>query len=738
MSPRQFGFRNARPLVLGLGAFLLLVSIPSTAFGLGQRGTQDTTTRRDSTITREAVSLEAIVVTATLSPTEVFNAAQPASVLSETMLRRTAPNTISDMFRTMPGLTVTGVGASQVRPNIRGQQGQRVLLLDDGIRLNNSRRQQDFGEVPSLVDVGTLERAEVVRGPASVLYGTDAIGGVVNLIPRTPADAPLAGALGYRHSSADGQNKFVGNVSGRSGRFGFLVGGTYRNVDQYDAPSGSFGEITLGDRTTVFDTGVRDGSLDAFLSYDLGSNHSISARYRLYRADSAGFGFVDPEAYAPGSADIRITYPDQKFDKLTLRYVGSNLRTPIVDQLSVQGYGQRNERRLDLSLFAPFDPVNLPGAGIDSRNKNFTDMRTFGGRLEAKKFLAGRHTLTYGADFFNDDSEGWDTTVTAVVGFGPPTPDVSTTPNVPNGSFRSFGFFAQGEVALTDRATVILGARYQNVRAKTDDAPDLLAPVDQTDQTVVGAFNAIYRITDGLNVVGALGRAFRSPDLVERFFNGVTPEGAAVQIPNPDLKAETSLNVDLGLRFRNRFLSAEGFVFRNEISDGIRIQSTGDTINMLPVFTNVNVDKLRFKGVELAADAFLPYGFAVGGTYTYLSTTDVLDPNNPVGDTFSNNVAGTLRYTHPSDRLWISYELRHNGDRKDVLLGNNPVGSILPSFTVQSVRASGLLFRTGRYTQRVGVSLVNLANELYAEFPNASFFRPEPRRNLILSFDATF
>src|SRR5436190_1584212 len=81
------------------------------------------------------------------------------------------------------GLDATGVGANQRRPEIRLQRGQRILLLEDGLRLNNARRQQDFGELPALAG-GDVQQVEVVRGPSSVLYGTDALGGVVNIITR--------------------------------------------------------------------------------------------------------------------------------------------------------------------------------------------------------------------------------------------------------------------------------------------------------------------------------------------------------------------------------------------------------------------------------------------------------------------------------------------------------------------------------------------------------------------------
>ncbi|MGH7675382.1 MAG: TonB-dependent receptor plug domain-containing protein, partial [Gemmatimonadales bacterium] len=138
---------------------------------------QDTTARTQD----KPVRVPAITITATRTEKDVFLTPAPVAILNKLTLGEQAPNTVAEAFAQLPGLDVAGVGANQTRPTVRGQRGQRVLLLEDGIRLNNSRRQQDFGELPALVDVSTVERVEVVRGPASVLYGTDAIGGVVNL-----------------------------------------------------------------------------------------------------------------------------------------------------------------------------------------------------------------------------------------------------------------------------------------------------------------------------------------------------------------------------------------------------------------------------------------------------------------------------------------------------------------------------------------------------------------------------
>ena len=96
---------------------------------------------------------------ATRTEKDVFTTPAPVSILDKLTLRDQAPNTVADLFVGLPGLDAAGVGGNQTRPAVRGQRGQRILLLEDGIRLNNSRRQQDFGELPALVDVSTVRWA---------------------------------------------------------------------------------------------------------------------------------------------------------------------------------------------------------------------------------------------------------------------------------------------------------------------------------------------------------------------------------------------------------------------------------------------------------------------------------------------------------------------------------------------------------------------------------------------------
>lgn len=684
--------------------------------------------------------VDPITVTATRTPRGVFETPTPVTVLDARAIAEKTPDNAADLFRDLPGLDANGVGVSQVRPAIRGQRGQRILLLSDGIRLNNSRRQQDFGEVPALVDVTSIQSIEVVRGPASVLYGTDAIGGVVNMITRTPVQDGFHGSLGYKHGSVEGQHRGTGRFFGRFGNLDLQAGFTARDAGVYEAPAGTFGDIRLDRDTPVLDTGVRDRSLDFRVGYQLSARNAVWVKYEGYEADEAGFGFVDPAAYDPGSAEIRIRYPNQSFWKTTVGYGIKNVSSPLLDRVDLVGYVQRNERTLAMDIRTSFGPEAPPGAGLILESENFTDLATAGLRLEAKTLASRRVLLTYGVDYFRDRSENTDHTLTTIVGFGPPAEEETFATNVPNATYQSLGAFAQSEVELSSRASLVLGARYQGIRAETRETANWVGiPTSKSDRTLVGSANAIFEVARGLSVIGSMGRAFRAPNIIEWFFEGPTPEGSGYQVSNPDLTAETSFNVDVGLRYRNAWLAAETFVFRNTIFNGIRIAPTGEEIEGLPAFRNVNVDELLYRGVEASATVFLPEGLSVGAGYTYLDSKDVLEPNNPVGETFSTKVTANLRYDAPDGRFWGAYEVRHNGDQKSVDLGANPLGDVLPAFTVHNLRGGVTLLRDASgMTHRLGLTVANLTNELYAEFSNASFFRPEPKRNLFVTYEVTF
>lgn len=716
-------------------AFLLLVSLGTLG---APAAAQAPEAPRDTLV----FVADPILVTTTRGPRARSNSPAPVSVLQRRDFIEQVPNTISDLFRTVPGLDVTGVGVNQVRPQIRGQGGQRILLLSDGMRLNNTRRQRDFGELPALVDMGAIDQVEVVRGPASVLYGSDAIAGVVNIITEGAIQEGSRGWASYAYGSAADQHKGSVRFEARGGAFSFEGGGTWRHAGTYDAPSGSFGEITIDDEVDVSHSGVDDRSFDTRVGWDFSETLGVFAKVEQYTAEDAGFGFVHPDAYNPGDAEIEITYPFQRFTKLSGGLRARGLDNSVADDVSLTVYGQDNERELFFDAFIPF----FPGAGLTLDNRNFTDIRTYGLRAEARKPLAENLTLTYGVDGFEDHSEGRDNNRETIVGFGPPMVSTSNAPSIPHARFRSLGAFLQGEVEVADRLTLVAGGRYQDVSAETRVTDNLgNTPTSASHSSVVGAVNAMIEAMPGLHLIASAGRGFRSPNLVELFFDGAVPEASAYQRSSEELEAEKSFNYDLGARYQNDLLYVEGFYFRNEITDGIRsepvVDQSGDTVQTqgFDTYENVNLDEIRIEGFEVNADVRLPNGVDVGASLSTLDAEDARDPQNPVGESYSTKVAGRVGYRDPAGRFWGEWETRYSGEQKDAALGSgNPVGTELPSFTVHGLRGGVRLIQTGSFTHGLTVAVTNLTNELYAETANASFFRPEPKRSVTLSWDVAF
>lgn len=706
-------------------------------------------------------------ITATGSARDVFDVATPVTVIRADEIRRKAPQNAADLLREQPGVDVTGVGPNQTRPVIRGQRGLRVLLLENGLRINNPRRQTDFGEITGLVDLQSVSTIEVVRGPASVLYGSDAIGGVLNLISAEPVFAPGTAVSGFadlRYGDAGSLRAGSVGVNGSVGRFVLQLGATKRQAGDYDAPAGRFGGISLDRHAVVHDTGIDDSTVWGSVKLTLNERDTLRLRFNRYRSGVTGFGYVTPSDYgAPEDFLMRIFYPTQSFNRFTLSYFGSPLNRAWADSTNVQLYYQSNKRQLANDIFVDIGPVGpgFPHSSVTANTLNFTDLGTWGLRTDAVKALgSGRHIVTYGFEGYRDDSFNTDfsRTITTIRTPGRDSVFESTDSiaNAPNAINTSYGVFAQDEISVSSHMRITGGLRYHSVTTKAEPTPGLnIDGLDFSDRNIVGAVTATYQIGEAINLLGSFGRGFRAPNIIERLFNGPTPEGIGFQILNSGLQSETSNNWDLGMKYRRRNAFMELVAFRNDIHDGI-IQAflSPSEIAALPAETQAaikasgaqsvvqqrNADRLRYQGVELALGWRSKPGIVLGGNFTYINGERVGSTILPPGDNYSNKTFVYARY-EPTSRYWAEYHVRHNGDQEVHLDPNEPlpvVGRTIPAFTVHGIGAGARVLATGSITHDVGIWVENLTNELYAEFSNATFFRPEPGRTFRVSYRIGF
>lgn len=704
-------------------------------------------------------------VTATGTKRDIFEVATPVTVVPAEKIQQKAPQNAADLLREEPGVDVAGVGPNQMRPVIRAQRGLRVLFLENGLRLNNARRQTDFGEISGLVDLDSVEKMEVVRGPASVLYGSDAIGGVLNLVSREPGRGDdFRGFLDLSFASAGDRRRAGANVAGSLGAFTYQLGASKRRADDYDAPSGSFGDITLDDDTRVLDTGVDDTNVWGSLGWEINDRNTLRFRINRYDAGPTGFGYIPGERYGiTEEVKIRILYPEQQFDRYTLSYAGNSDHNPLANSTNVQAYYQRNKRSLNNDIDINIGPIGpgFPNSFVLARTFNRTLLSTTGFRADAVKlFAGGNHTVTYGIEGYRDRSFNTDhsDTETHLKFAGPPFEIVQRASrdraNAPNATNTSSGVFVQDEMILMPRLRVTAGLRYHQVATRATSTTGWnIKGLDFDDSNTVGAVTATYQLSNELNALVSYGTAFRAPNIIERLFNGATPEGNGFQILNPALTSETSENWDLGLKYRRADAFMELVGFRNTVKDGI-VQDflSAAEIAALPadvqlaiknsgarfVVQQVNADRLRYEGVELALGYHMTSGFTVGGNYTHINSTrlgatTILPPD----DVYKNKVFAYARYQRPASRWWAEYNVRHVGKSTANIDADEPVppvGATLPAFTVQNIGAGARVFERAGMTHDVTLWIDNLTDRLYAEFSNASFFRPEPGRTARISY----
>ncbi|HEU4886648.1 MAG TPA: TonB-dependent receptor, partial [Thermoanaerobaculia bacterium] len=706
-------------------------------------------------------------VTATGSERNVFDIATPVTVMRQEKIEQKTAENPADLLREQPGVDVNGVGPNQIRPVIRGQRGLRVLFLEDGLRLNNPRRQTDFGEIGGLVDLHNVASIEVVRGPASVLYGSDAIGGVMNAVssePRFRSNSSIGGYLEGRHSSAGDLANVSAGLDAKIGRFTFQLGGTRRQSENYSVPAGRFGDIDLGDSTRVLDTGIEDSTAWGTITYAPAPAHTLRLRLNRYRAEEAGFGYLPAEQYgAIEETKVRILYPSQSFDRATLSYNGAIQRI-WADSTNVQLYYQSNARELANDIDIDIGPVapGFPHSGVTAKTSNYSDLDTLGFRADAVKVLGnGRHIVTYGLEAARDDSFNTDFSTTTTTIRTPHGNRVTVTTdsvaNAPNATNTTYGVFAQDEISIGRRLSITSGVRFNSVETVAEETPNWnVDGLGFSDRTFVGALSAKYQLNPSINLLASWGRGFRAPNIIERLFNGPTPEGSGYQLLNMALQSETSDNFDLGLKYSRANAFMEAVAFRNEIHGGI-IQAylSQEEIAQLDADTRAaiaashaqfvvqqrNTARLRYDGIELAMGWRSSRGLVLGGNYTWIDGVRIDAANPPTGDSYSKKAVAYARYEPAHGRYWAEYHVRRNG-KVDANLEPNapvpPVGRTLPSFTVHGIGAGARLFQMGGFANEVTVWIENLTDELYAEFSNATFFRPEPGRTAKVSYRVTF
>ncbi len=713
---------------------------------------------------------ETVSVTAARTQVSATDTAAAVSVVGRQQIEEKLINSVGDIFRTLPGTSTVNEGGFQVRPRIRGLDSNRVLILVDGERLNNSRTSTGQSGVEiGLVDISQVESVEVVRGSGSVLYGTDALGGTINIITR---DVPARRTDGFRFG-ARLDTLFSSNEKGRRGNlsvngsgklFAFGVSQSLERFGNYftGKPKGNF----LSDLRDDSFEGITDEG-EALNSQSHGSNTSAAVRFFLNETNTIKAAYERRRASDIGSAGLVGTFngffPYSNRDKVSARYDAAGL-TNYFERLSVSGFYQQQER--DFTNILTVGPVPPFFPGLYQVSETVTDTTTTGFDIQTDWRIGNTHYITAGGSFFRDNNSDRRLVRTSTLPTSPTFTENRTT-SVPEASLTNAAAFVQDEYRITPRFKIVGGVRVDNFwtsgepttgfglpNLRPDQIEDLgigelASGLSVTNTAVTGDVGVVFNATENVTLSSRIGRSFRTPNIFELFFTDAGSVGGFI-VGNPALEPESGVNFEAGGKFRTKRFSASATYFNNNYknflatapavdsrgcpvfivpagtvydANNCRIVSTPPRTSRVEVFQTQNIERARIQGFEAEFDA--PFMISMGyltpyGNFSYLrgDNTDTDQPLNFISPIRAN--AG-VRWQNVGKQYFVDYNARivtkQTRFSDSYLLPVNQGGqgnSPEPGFVTHNL-SGGYYFRREKFNFSVNLGVSNIFDRAYSE-----------------------
>ena len=539
------------------------------------------------TANAEVAALPEAVVTAMRAETSPAEVPYSGAVVDREALQRTAPRTTPDVLRGLPSVMVQKTGYGQGSPYLRGFTGFRTLMMVDGIRLNNSTFRDGPNQYWNTVDPWSVARYETVMGPASVLYGSDAVGGAVNALTLAPpawAGQPTyERTLSYRGATADESHQARAGIRARvTEQLGVVAGFTWKK----------FNDVRGGDEVgRQRHTGYDEMDLDLRADYAVTERATLTLAHQQVEQDDAwrthstyyGIGW---EGLKKGDDQVR-SY-DQGRDLTYLRLAAADL-AGFVDAGSLTLSRQMQEEDL------------LRVRADDRRDETGFDVATWGAALELHSESDFGH-WTYGADYTRDEVDSYGRHFKAD---GTPGKTDVQGPVADDASYDLVGVFLQDTISLFDEALEVTpGVRYTWAKL---DADRVLDPVSGTTvsraddwDSAVGSLRALAPLGAERRhaVFAGVSQGFRAPNLSDltRLDSARSDE---IETPVADLDPERFVSVEAGARWQGDRVSAELAAYYTWIEDMIVRTPTGETIDDLREVTKKNAGDGYVTGVEL-------------------------------------------------------------------------------------------------------------------------------------------
>jgi len=503
---------------------------------------------------------EEISVTAEADSIIDVNLPSHRTILPNSVLIEMGTANIAESVDKVPGVAAVGKGGYSMVPAIRGLAEHRILLLVDGVRITSERR---IGASASFVNLGDIDRIEINRGPYSVFHGSGAVGGIINIITKSPPPySPFKGNFHLSYNTVRNERAGSAVFSGSLGKWGMMLGASGKKADDYSAPSGSIEWSRYSDYNLMFKLN-RQSERSQFYA-------------TMFHYEGTDIGKPSPTAHLKPR-----WYPDESNTLFNIGYKLQNFW--LLDNLNASVYV------LHSVLEAQKDNLREETLTVKKRNLARIQAANFGFKVRGGKALGRRHNLNFGFDYFgqgdvNDQNMEWSYDEDGLV-----TGQTEET-SLQDARSSNFGFYIDDKIQVSDSLTFNVGGRFDIVRTSNLDLDG--SRLSQSDEFFSVYLGSIFQVTPYLSLLANVGRSFRFPAISELFYTGLTGRGTV--FGNPDLTPERSLNFDIGLRYLHEKFFASIYGFRNTIEEMIqKYAGTGDE-----EYFYRNLTRGRIQGVE--------------------------------------------------------------------------------------------------------------------------------------------
>jgi hemoglobin/transferrin/lactoferrin receptor protein len=615
----------------------------------------------DATPAADAVELDRVTVTATRSEKKLQDAPVTASVISEQDIDDGLVKDIKDLVRFEPGVSVrraparfTAAGASTGRDgnagfNIRGLEGNRVLILVDGVRVPDGYAfgAQNMGR-GDYVDLDTLKSVEIVRGPASALYGSDGLAGSVNYFTKDPSDLlkggkAFAGSAKVAYASADESWSESLIAAGQSGAWEGMVAYTRRDGEGQKTAGNNDSANT--DRTAANPEDNQSNAVLARVVYTLNDQNRLRLTYDHLDSD-IDWTVLSAIAKPPlaSTSVLGLTAFDRmKRDRVSLdhRFTGGQ---GLIQSAQTTAYYQNSTTR-------QFSAEDRNTAADRTRDATF-DNEVWGAALElhSDATIGGvANRFVWGGDASITRQEGVrDGTV-------PPAGETFPTRAFPTTDYTLAGAYAQDEVAFGP-VTFYPAVRfdYYKLQPKKDALFTANVPASQSASHVSPKLGVVWKTTDLVTVFANLAAGFKAPSPSQVNNGFANPVSNYMSVSNPDLKPETSETFEVGVRLNRPTWNASVTGFTGKYDDFIeQVQVSGSFTPTDPaVYQYINQSKAEITGAEARFATELGGGFTLQGAASYArGNSENAGKKTPLASIDPVKLVAGVSYRDPAGRF---------------------------------------------------------------------------------------